>query len=73
MYFRALTKYYVVSVLVVMTMSFPDQGKQNFVLTPVIIIPYRVTKFTNVWYMFYVYLFAQENEQKFHFQTQIKI
>jgi len=34
MYFRALTKCYVVSVLVVMTMSFPDQGKQNFVLKP---------------------------------------
>jgi len=34
MYFRALTKCYVVSVLVVMTMSFPDQGKQNFVLNP---------------------------------------
>jgi len=40
MYFRALTKYYVVSVLVVMTMSFPDQGKQDFELTKVIIIPY---------------------------------
>jgi len=40
MYFRALTKCYVVSVLVAMTMSFPDQGKQNFVLTMVIIIPY---------------------------------
>lgn len=32
LYLRALTKCYVVSVLVVMTMSFPDQGKQNFVL-----------------------------------------
>jgi hypothetical protein len=35
--------------MIVMTMSFPDQGKQNFVLTPVIIVPYLITKFENVW------------------------
>jgi hypothetical protein len=54
-------------------MSFPDQGKQNFVLTKVTIILYWMTKFKNVWYMFYVYVFDQENEQKFQFQTQIQI
>jgi hypothetical protein len=47
LYLRALTKCYVVSVLVVMTMSFPDQGKQNFVLTSVIIVPYLMTKYEN--------------------------
>jgi hypothetical protein len=45
---RALTKYYVVSFLIVIALAFPDQGKHDFELNQVMNMPPLITKFENM-------------------------
>jgi hypothetical protein len=45
---RALTKYYIVSFLIVIALAFPDQGKQDFELNQVMNMTPLITKLENV-------------------------
>jgi hypothetical protein len=44
----ALTKYYIVSVLIVITLAFPDQGKRDFVLSQVMNMSYLIKNLENI-------------------------
>jgi hypothetical protein len=45
---RALTKYYIVSFLIVIALAFPDQGKRDFVLSQVMNMSFLITKLENI-------------------------
>jgi hypothetical protein len=51
---RALTKYYIVSFIIVIALAFPDQGKHDFVLNQVMNMPLVITKFENMCSVFYL-------------------
>jgi hypothetical protein len=46
---RALTKCYIVSFLIVITLAFPDQGKRDFVLSQVMNMSCLITKVENMY------------------------
>jgi hypothetical protein len=52
---RALTKYYIFSVLVIITVAFPDQGKRDFILSRVFNVPHLVLMLEDI-YLTYVVL-----------------
>lgn len=45
---RALTKCYVISVLIIIAVAFPDQGKRDFVLSRVINVLHLIIKFEDI-------------------------
>jgi hypothetical protein len=57
---RALTKYYIVSFLIVFALAFPDQGKRDFVLSQVTNMSCLITKLENIDIQL---LLLQENNQ----------
>lgn len=59
---RTLTKYYIVSFLIVIALAFPDQGKRDFVLSQVMNMSYLITKLENIYYIFYFSLLQENNK-----------